>query len=57
MRVADREMIKELLIKVARGISFQTPIKLLNAQCFGKYVGGIAVISSLGFKAVRSICK
>jgi hypothetical protein len=50
-------MIKELLIKVARGISLHTPTKLLNAQCFGKYVGGIAVISSLGFSAVRSICK
>jgi hypothetical protein len=57
MRVADKEIINELLIKVPRGISFQTLMKFSNAHFLGKYVGGIEVISSFGLRAVRSIWK
>jgi hypothetical protein len=52
MIVAASEMISELLINVANGISFQTPVKLSQAHVVGVYVVGIARTSSSGFSAV-----
>jgi hypothetical protein len=53
--VATKEITRELLIKVASGISFHTPVKLSQAHVVGVYVVGIVRTSSSGFKAVISI--
>lgn len=55
--MAEKEMINELLIKPASGISFQTPVKLDQVHIFGRKLPGIAVISLFGLSAVEIITR